>query len=597
MRILVTVLAALTLVAPAVAAGDVTMDDVACAGLGAKRPGTAADHAMAQLIRARFRAAGLATRTETFTLPRDDIRVATADQLAPEARSMPAAAFAYSGNGTVAGDVVWVGTGRDSDYAGKDVKDKIVMVERDEVFHRTSQLTQVIAHGGAAMLYVSGSPDNLIQIGAVRFAQEPPAPIPTVTVGAADGAPLIDAAKAGTLKMRLAVAGKRVNAVGRNVIGVQRGSTYPDRYIVVGAHYDSWFDGAVDNCSAAATLLQLADAAPDLHPAYSVIYAAWDAEEVGLVGSSDFVRRHPRIVDATVVNENLEMDAAAADGSSLNLAFGTTSPTLNGILEATGLANGYTVVNAPVTAVRQISGGIIPTDLNEFYARGVQGFSTYASTAYYHTEQDTPDKINPAGHERVTTFAKGVLGNLQTAPPESLAVAREVPSIDVDATPQGEVTIKVLDPAGAPLDGAPVRVVVDHRGWWPTFAGPAAGEGNGVYRLRLPQQALRPGRSWVQATASDTTYLAKNWARVDVPRARIRSVRLSHHRHAVRVVASASVPARWTVTVRGGRVQGTRAVHRFRARLRLRRPLPRHAVVRVRALTAAGAVLTARKRL
>jgi len=46
--------------------------------------------------------------------------------------------------------------------------------------------------------------------------------------------------------------------------------------------------------------------------------------------------------------------------------------------------------------VRSISGGVIPTDLQPFYTAGVQGFSTFSSTPYYHTTEDLPDKIDPA---------------------------------------------------------------------------------------------------------------------------------------------------------------------------------------------------------
>ncbi len=614
-RIALTVLGSLALAGAAQAAdAPVTEDMRACAMFGPKRPGDASTRAMGDLIERRFAAAGLDTRTESFHLPSSRVRSVIAQETAPVSRTIPATAFAYTGSGHVDAGVIYVGSGRAQDYSGLDARGKIVMVERDELFHRSSQLNEVVAQGGKAMLYVSGSPDNLVQIGAVRFAQDVPSPIPTVTVGAADGAPLIEAARAGTLKMQLTVDADRIDVTGRNIIGVQRGSTYPDRYVVVGAHYDSWYAGAVDNCSAAATLLQLADASRDLKPAYSVIYAGWDAEEVGLTGSADFVRRHPDIVARTVVNQNLEMDAAAADGSSVNLAFGSTSPTLNALVTAAGLSSGFVAVSAPATAVRAISGGIIPTDLQEFYARGVQGVSTYASTPYYHTTQDTPDKINPVGHVGVTRFSQALLGQLQSAPPEAFS-AREVPTVDIDAPTRARAGEPFVAKAtlryqlGTGVTGAPAYGVIQFHDWWPVYAGAMKEEGNGVYALAVPAGVLlENGEYHVQVYSRDTGYAAENWRAFEVvggtpsrtpgtidrpaaARLRITGARLLAGRRGVRVTLSRTARVRAVVRHRG-RTLASRTVRARSFTIRRARPLPRTGLtVRVRS----GAVEISRR--
>ena len=167
---------AVALMAPAGAAQadttDVAYDEMrACAQLGAKPPGSGAGREQARRIERAFREAGFATTREDFHVP---LFQEQGTRLTVAGKDVPAESFAYGGTGRVAAGVVDVGVGRPADYAGKDVTGKIVMVNRDEAFHRSSQLAQVIARGGAAMLYVSGSPDNLIQEGAVRFAQSRP---------------------------------------------------------------------------------------------------------------------------------------------------------------------------------------------------------------------------------------------------------------------------------------------------------------------------------------------------------------------------------------------------------------------------------------
>lgn len=499
-----------------------------CAAFGAKRPGTSADAATARDIEARFEAAGLETSVEEFHLPAYTAReVAIEVTGGGKARRVPGETFGYGGTGTVEADVVDVGTGRSSDYAGKDAKGKIVMVDRNEAFHRTSQLNEVIAHGGVAMLYVSGSPGNLIQTGTVRFAQATPAPIPTVTVGKADGTALRDELEASGLRMRLRVDASRRDAIGRNVIGVRRGTTHPDRIVVVGGHYDSWHGGAVDNCSGIGSMLAVIDATKDVKPAYTIVFGAWDAEEVGLVGSYDWVMRHQDLVPKVVANENLEMTSAATyvgesrlDYSAINLLFGTTSPALNAVAYQAAARNAFAPAPTTAAGVRSISGGIIPTDLQPFYAQGVQGFSTFSSTPYYHTTEDDADKIDPASHERVTAVLRDALVGLQDVPPDALAY-REVPRVVVAAprtAPPGAavpVEITVTDPAGRPVTGVPVKVLVNQRDHWAVAEDVATEAGDGRYRYTVPAGATEADVTAITATVDQPTYIAQGFGSVD----------------------------------------------------------------------------------
>jgi aminopeptidase YwaD len=513
--------------APSAAASIATDEMERCAALGPKPPGSAAGRAQADRIAERFRAAGLETRFEDFHMPVYVVNSTRIAVVGPNARDVPGETFAFGGTGAVEAEVVDVGVGRPSDYAGKDVRGKIVLVERNEAFHRSSQLSEVVAHGGAAMLYVSGSPDNLVQTGTVRFAQTPPAEIPTVTVGANDGAVLRADLRDGGLRMAVEVDAVRQDAVARNVIGVRRGTTHPDEVVLVGGHYDNWHHGAVDNCSAIGSMLDMVESTKDIPPAYTVIFAAWDAEEIGLTGSYDFVMRHQDIVRQTVVNENLEMTSAATyvsgnrlDYSLLNVLFGTVSPAMNSVIATAAARNAFAPVPTTAFGVRQISGGIIPTDLQPFYSQGVQGFSTFSSTPYYHTAEDDPDKIDRASHDRVTSYLRDVLLGLQQVPPEALRF-REVPRVAVHAPPTAApgadipVDVWVTDPAGRPVTGAPVKVLSNQQDHWPVDEGFAEEVGNGLYRYRVPAGATDADLTSLTATVSQPLWIAEGYAGVN----------------------------------------------------------------------------------
>jgi carboxypeptidase Q len=81
----------------------------------------------------------------------------------------------------------------------------------------------------------------------------------------------------------------------RNVVGVLKGNTYPDEYILVGAHLDSWdlATGAMDNGIGAATVLDIARGMKHLNLDLkrSIMFVEYMGEEVGLLGASNLVNR------------------------------------------------------------------------------------------------------------------------------------------------------------------------------------------------------------------------------------------------------------------------------------------------------------------
>ena len=82
-----------------------------------------------------------------------------------------------------------------------------------------------------------------------------------------------------------------------NVIVRIPGSAYPDEWIVRGNHHDAWVNGADDPVSAMAALMEEARAFGELlkqgwKPKRTIIYCAWDAEEQGLIGSTEWAEAH-----------------------------------------------------------------------------------------------------------------------------------------------------------------------------------------------------------------------------------------------------------------------------------------------------------------
>jgi N-acetylated-alpha-linked acidic dipeptidase len=91
-----------------------------------------------------------------------------------------------------------------------------------------------------------------------------------------------------------------------NTIGMIRGERWPDEWVVVGAHRDAWGPGARDNVSGTVSVLETARAFATLakdgmKPARTLVFATWDAEEWGLIGSTEWVEELEDSLRAHVV--------------------------------------------------------------------------------------------------------------------------------------------------------------------------------------------------------------------------------------------------------------------------------------------------------
>jgi N-acetylated-alpha-linked acidic dipeptidase len=109
-----------------------------------------------------------------------------------------------------------------------------------------------------------------------------------------------------------------------NVVGTLEGTEFPDEWVILGAHYDPWAFGAVDPNGGTAMLLTLAEALGEIadagcRPRRSILIAHWDAEEYGVIGSSEWVEEFlPELTEGGVAYIN-------ADGAVSGPDFGSSS--------------------------------------------------------------------------------------------------------------------------------------------------------------------------------------------------------------------------------------------------------------------------------
>ncbi|KAL8132175.1 hypothetical protein AgCh_007895 [Apium graveolens] len=290
---------------------------------------------------------------------------------------------AYSPSGSVYSAAVFVNYGREQDYnaleaQGVSVKGCVAIVRRGGDMSRNAVVVKAAENGVAAVvMYTEGDLENGVERGTVmngmgdpltpgwgsvgdgerlgfedsevvkRFPVVPSMPVSKEIaeriMRTLEGGRIPEEWK-GTLKsfvrgigpgptmLNFTYQGEKKMATIYNVFAVLRGSEEPDRYVLLGNHRDAWTYGAVDPNSGTATLLDIARRYSLLklsgwNPRRTIVLCSWDAEEFGMIGSTEWVEQNLATLDSKAV-AYINVDCAV-QGPGL---FAGATPQLDGLL-------------------------------------------------------------------------------------------------------------------------------------------------------------------------------------------------------------------------------------------------------------------------
>jgi hypothetical protein len=207
-----------------------------------------------------------------------------------------------------------------------------VVVFRGEIGDRPKDLLRQLGALEAKLMIVVDPSGRLVR-AATRIATVPEGQEPKVSEGRFLFVPAFPENLAPDARITVKAKPMAIRPVpARNVAGVFRGSDpmLRDTYVVVSAHYDHEgmrpfgsgdriYNGANDNASGVTGMLEMAAsfAALPERPKRSVIFAAFAAEEDGMLGSQEFVKHSPVPIEKIVANVNFEhLGRPDADGTS-----------------------------------------------------------------------------------------------------------------------------------------------------------------------------------------------------------------------------------------------------------------------------------------
>ncbi|MBI4646866.1 MAG: GNAT family N-acetyltransferase [Bacteroidia bacterium] len=213
----------------------------------------------------------------------------------------------------------------------------------------------------------------------------------------------------------------------QNIIGIIQGadSVFKNEYIVLGAHYDhlgmggkgsgsrnpdtlAVHNGADDNASGTAAIIEIAYkiAANKSKPNRSIIFAAFGAEEMGLLGSKHFVKNSP--VKSSQIKAMFNFDMLGRMNSQTNaLTIGGTGTfkQADSILNASAAGKSLKFVFSPE--------GYGPSDHATFYTENIPVlFLTTGPHEDYHTFNDDPEKVNYDGIEQIISFSGDLVSGI-----------------------------------------------------------------------------------------------------------------------------------------------------------------------------------------
>ncbi len=338
-----------------------------------------------------------------------------------------------SGNGEVTAGVVYAGYGITApelgydDYAGIDVKGKIILIERETPvspsagaekfspwyiysFHQT-KLENAVKHGAIGMLYnygPIGNPNNSYDANFI-YVHVGDSVVHDIFSGTGKDHAQIVRNINENLKPHSFSTGKVVTIVmktshyphgkGSNVLGLIKGSD-PDlgkETIIIGAHLDHLgkcyeiIPGANDNASAVAVMMGVAKAlaGSKIPLKRSVLFIAFGSEEQALLGSKAYIKNPVMPLDRSIL---INMDGVGI-GQSINANAGKDFPLLWSFIENANKK----YIHRHLTTNSFPNLGRPRLDASIFMSAGVPSlsFSTFGSANFYHIPQDNIDIIKP----------------------------------------------------------------------------------------------------------------------------------------------------------------------------------------------------------
>lgn len=358
----------------------------------ARVTGFEGEHKAAEYILSQFKDLGLSTELRTIDNIDgfiDEGATCSVDGSSIEVKTMT---YSQPTNGAIEGELVYAGIGSVEDCESANLEGKIALIKRG-TFSFAVKAQNAYANGAIGVIIYNNAPG--IVNGTLGSLDDSKGA--TVGMSLEDGTKLADRLNTGetvtaSLKVNTLI---KENSHSYNVIGeipASENSKNPQT-LVIGAHFDSVScPGANDNASGTATILEVAKllSNPEVKSKlqYNVRFVAFGAEEIGLVGSDEYVTQLVKSGEAKNIAGMINLDMV---GVGDNLVTYNINDEVN--QKMTDLAKDSIEELGYEYGGHYKSGS---SDHAPFEYAGIPAvFIQFDEDPYYHTDEDTIDKVDP----------------------------------------------------------------------------------------------------------------------------------------------------------------------------------------------------------
>lgn len=220
-----------------------------------------------------------------------------------------------------------------------------------------------------------------------------------------------------------------LNIEGNNVVGVVRGSDpeLAGEYVILGAHYDhlGWkieegdtvvYNGADDNASGVAAVIELGRMLKEKQPARSVILVAFDGEESGLNGSEAFVEKLITAEDPMIKPEKVAAMFSLDMVGMYKKHKGVDLLGIELLVEGGDMVKKVSEIS-PINVSRSNDNVPMRTDTQPFGAVGIPSVHVFTGTeSPYHEPEDDAELLDYSGMGTIVNFMAGLTGEIANHP-------------------------------------------------------------------------------------------------------------------------------------------------------------------------------------
>jgi hypothetical protein len=352
--------------------------------IGSRPSGSDKEKDAAKWIASKFEALGLTTEIDDFEVTTGSVVSQSLKVIEPYLDDVPCEVMPlYGGTGPegVKGELIYIDS-LDEEQLNPIVSGKVILTsgrpkDRKKAYKLLARWKPL------ALIFIESSPRVLAKnLWGSPIVRERYGEFPTLRISYLDGLKLLESH---ALKVHLIADVIVTKVKSQNVIGELRGTERPDEIVVIGGHYDTVLEvpGAGDNAGGTAITIELARIFKEKGTKRTMLFVAWGAEELGLLGSRHYSTKLREASEAAKEEDENE-DQTELDKTllciNLDVHGGYIGTNVSNVIGDSDLKSAVKLLSKETGIVFTVNEGVSSTDSTPLSAVGVPSVSFSRNT-------------------------------------------------------------------------------------------------------------------------------------------------------------------------------------------------------------------------